>query len=166
MKKKYLKAAAYMAAMALAILSHAHPAHAAGTQGVPVTVNYADTQEARAPSVMIPREIYLKDETQCSYEVWAYCPKDELGALFDTVAVTPSESFTLTNERTGATFTGSATQGKTEFLPDDVKGGEACEVGGVQAMRATAQGNISVDGIPQGRWTGAVVFTVDGVFSN
>lgn len=78
-------------------------------------------------------------------------------------AVTPSESFTLTNERTGATFTGSATQGKTEFLPDDVKGGEACEVGGVQAMKAAAQGSISVDGIPQGRWTGAVVFTVDEI---
>lgn len=163
MKQKHLKAAACAALAASMLLPCAQPARAAESTEVPVTISYAASQAVRAPSVLIPKEIRMKDETSCSYSVWAYCETAELDSLFDHVTVEPDSSFVLTNERTGDTFTASVSQRDTQFLADDVKNGEAYDMDGVDVMRKGTEGTISVDGIPEGRWTGAMTFYVNEV---
>lgn len=163
MKQKHLKAAACAALAASMLLPCAQPARAAESTEVPVTISYAASQAVRAPSVLIPKEIRMKDETSCNYSVWAYCETSELDSLFDHVTVEPDSSFVLTNERTGDTFTASVTQGDTQFLADDVKNGEAYNLDGMEVMRKGTEGTISVDGIPEGRWTGAMTFYVNEV---
>lgn len=163
MKQKHLKAAACAALAASMLLPCAQPVRAAESTEVPVTISYAASQAVRAPSVLIPKEIRMKDETSCDYSVWAYCETSELDSLFDHVTVEPDSSFVLTNERTGDTFTASVTQRDTQFLADDVKNGEAYDMDGVDVMRKGTEGTISVDGIPEGRWTGAMTFYVNEV---